>query len=593
MKRQNAQTNPALQGRRRCLPLAAALLLLTPFSGESKTIIPSVTGWLQTDYLIVVGSSDLNVPSGIAVLDQNFSFKGFLDGDFRSDYTHDGSSLGLTSDGRAVGITTDPCSYGYVGGEARIYSSNGSQTGGFLNPDLGCPWIMTLGPNNFLYVNSWLYGPTGIREFTFGGALQRTIGTASYGAMTVLSGGILWADQASFDKPPKVDVFDLSTGGKINTLTFREGQEYVCGMTYSPSRGTVLIGDDHYVYERSATGAFIRTFYYPNNPNWFDLIWGPTRGPGGGIVAVELRNHRVVRWAADGTFQGEVDLSGSIAGTFAQILWAGELVPPHLPPAISGSDRVDCVLPGSPISFQETASDPEGTIVTLSASPLPASSSFPAVSGTATVTGTFDWTPGGADIGNHTIVFSASDSGSPILTTTKNVTISVVSSSPITSHPQPQSICAGQTATFSTTATATAYQWQFSTDGINWVNISGATSSTYTTPPHYIDAYYRCIVIASCGAITTNVARLTITPLPGSPGNSLRANKNSPTSVHLNWASCTAASSYRVLRCGASPSPCIPALLGTTGAISTDDTAASGAVLWYAIESTNACGVTP
>ena len=51
---------------------------------------------------------------------------------------------------------------------------------------------------------------------------------------------------------------------------------------------------------------------------------------------------------------------------------------------------------------------------------------------------------------------------------------------PITTQPASQTVTAGQTATFSVTATGTAplsYQWKK-----NGAAISGATASSYTTP---------------------------------------------------------------------------------------------------------------
>src|SRR3974390_1317640 len=81
----------------------------------------------------------------------------------------------------------------------------------------------------------------------------------------------------------------------------------------------------------------------------------------------------------------------------------------------------------------------------------------------------------------------------------------------ITTQPANQSVNSGQTATFSVVATGTApltYQWQK-----NNSNISGATSSTYTTPatgqPEN-GATFRAIVTNSAGNATSNSATLTV-----------------------------------------------------------------------------------
>ncbi len=88
----------------------------------------------------------------------------------------------------------------------------------------------------------------------------------------------------------------------------------------------------------------------------------------------------------------------------------------------------------------------------------------------------------------------------------------------ITTHPASQSVTAGQTATFSVAATGTApltYQWQK-----NGANISGATSSSYTTPATTTadnGSTFRVIVSNSVGSATSNSATLTV----GSSGGGL------------------------------------------------------------------------
>jgi lysophospholipase L1-like esterase len=97
----------------------------------------------------------------------------------------------------------------------------------------------------------------------------------------------------------------------------------------------------------------------------------------------------------------------------------------------------------------------------------------------------------------------------------------------ITSQPFSQTVAAGQTATFSLSASGTAplsYQWQK-----NSVNIPGATGASYTTPAATSGdngSTYRCIVSNSLGSATSNAATLTVTTTPPPPsGQGVLANQ--------------------------------------------------------------------
>jgi len=97
----------------------------------------------------------------------------------------------------------------------------------------------------------------------------------------------------------------------------------------------------------------------------------------------------------------------------------------------------------------------------------------------------------------------------------------------ITTQPEGQTGAVGGTATFTVAATASAgslsYQWQSSTDGLSWSNVSGATSASYVTPTlASTDSgkWYRVTVTDSNGSVTSAPARLFITGL-GSAGDGL------------------------------------------------------------------------
>jgi Immunoglobulin I-set domain len=86
----------------------------------------------------------------------------------------------------------------------------------------------------------------------------------------------------------------------------------------------------------------------------------------------------------------------------------------------------------------------------------------------------------------------------------------------ITSQPANQTVSAGQTATFSVAATGTAplsYQWQK-----GGANISGATSSSYTTPVTTTGdtgEQFRVAVTNSVGTISSSTATLTVNAATG------------------------------------------------------------------------------
>src|SRR5579862_6151902 len=154
---------------------------------------------------------------------------------------------------------------------------------------------------------------------------------------------------------------------------------------------------------------------------------------------------------------------------------------------------------------------------------------------TVTATGamplTYQWQKNGANISGATSATyttpatTSADNGAMFGVTVTHSTQSVASSlatltvngpPSITSQPANQTVNVGQTATFSVTATGTAplsYQWQK-----NQVNISGATSSTYTTPATTSadnGTSFRVIVTNSVSSVTSSAATLTVTANSG------------------------------------------------------------------------------
>jgi hypothetical protein len=101
-----------------------------------------------------------------------------------------------------------------------------------------------------------------------------------------------------------------------------------------------------------------------------------------------------------------------------------------------------------------------------------------------------------------------------VTSTQATLTVSSTPVAPtISTQPANQTVTAGQTATFSVTASGTApltYQWQ-----LNGSDISGATSASYTTPVTTTansGELFRVVVSNSAGNVTSNSATLTVNP---------------------------------------------------------------------------------
>ncbi len=134
----------------------------------------------------------------------------------------------------------------------------------------------------------------------------------------------------------------------------------------------------------------------------------------------------------------------------------------------------------------------------------------------------------GSFAGGYTITFTYPSVGctSPIRTVPVTVNIPAV----ITAQPVNAVVCTDKTTTFSVTATGTApgHNWQYSTANGNfgtWVTIanggvfSGATTATLTitAPPVNMNGWvFRDSIkgAAPCGAVFSNIARLTVNGLP-------------------------------------------------------------------------------
>ena len=194
---------------------------------------------------------------------------------------------------------------------------------------------------------------------------------------------------------------------------------------------------------------------------------------------------------------------GSVTSNSATLtVTAAVVVPVVVAPAISTQPAAQTVIAGQAATFSVTAT---GT------APLGYQwkKNGTDISGANSSTYTTDVTV----IGDGGAVFTVvvSNSAGNVTSGDATLTVNPVVAPAITTQPTTQTITANQTATFSVTATGTApliYQWKK-----GGTDISGATSSTYTTPAMSIAGSgmgYSVVVSNSAGTVTSSSATLTV-----------------------------------------------------------------------------------
>lgn len=159
----------------------------------------------------------------------------------------------------------------------------------------------------------------------------------------------------------------------------------------------------------------------------------------------------------------------------------------------------------NPITLSAISGVPGGTSITFSSNPIAPGSSANVILNNANTL-----TPG-----TYNVTIQGTATGATTQTAVVTYTINPGTGPVITSQPSNQTVCAGSNASYSvTSAAATGFQWQVSTDGgITWTNISGATSSTLTLTAVTAGMngnQYRCVASTVCGSTNSFAALLTV-----------------------------------------------------------------------------------
>ena len=123
--------------------------------------------------------------------------------------------------------------------------------------------------------------------------------------------------------------------------------------------------------------------------------------------------------------------------------------------------------------------------------------------------------------GNHSITAIYAGNTNYTASTSGAVTQVIATSPIVTSNPTSQTVNVGVRATFTATGIGNptpTVQWQISTDGgSTWANVTGATSSSYTTPATTTandGTLYRAAFVNGLGSATTATATLKVNQAP-------------------------------------------------------------------------------
>jgi hypothetical protein len=176
-------------------------------------------------------------------------------------------------------------------------------------------------------------------------------------------------------------------------------------------------------------------------------------------------------------------------------------------------------------------------------------------------------------------------------------------------------ICAGSQTSLSLTGytSGATLQWQSSTDNSNWINITSATSATYSSNALTSTTYFRCAVTLTCTVYSTIItitviqpatsgsisgpdllcsgtaAALQLTGYSGtiqwqsSPDNSIWTNISGATSPSYTSGALTSTTYFRVIVTGISP--CSTAAMVTSSVFTVTISSSSG--IWKGTTSTN------
>lgn len=203
-------------------------------------------------------------------------------------------------------------------------------------------------------------------------------------------------------------------------------------------------------------------------------------------------------------------------------------------PVVTTPPADQSVTAGQPATFTAAASGSPAPTVLWEVS-TNGGDTWSAISGETTTTLTFTGAVGQS--GNRYRAVFTNLAG---VVPTAAVTLTVATVPVVTTQPGNQTATAGHTATFVAAASgspAPTVQWQVSTDGGAWADLSGATAATlaFATTAGQGGNWYQAVFTNPAGSVTSGTATLTVRVAPPPPTGGVPT-VSGPGSVSVAWS---------------------------------------------------------
>jgi PKD repeat protein len=297
--------------------------------------------------------------------------------------------------------------------------------------------------------------------------------------------------------------YDVVVTNSQGSVTSNSARLYICAISSQPANVFVSAGDtaNFIIVFLGGPTANYQWQYYSTVTGWTDVNYG---------IGYNTNSFKFVPTTGD----SGVYYRCRITGSCATINSDSALLSVCAPPVITTQPSNQSVIQGENATFS------------ISVSGFNINYAWQRYSGTwqnisGATSSTYSFTAQSSDNGAlfRCKVFNTCDT---VYSNTASLSVCIPVS--ISSQPQNQSVTAGQTASFTVTATGSGtlnYQWQYSIDnGTNWGNVtggSGATSASYSFTSTSSDngKMFRCVIDNGCGSpVVSNAATLTVCTPP-------------------------------------------------------------------------------